>query len=310
MAIEDQRVMHKVLITGGSGLLGSNTAKLATPKFDVYATYNESEINMKNVHFFRIDLTKKEQLAKIEKIKADFMIHCVALTDVDYCERNPDKAYNQNVLTSINVAEIAGKIGAYLIHISTDSIFDGTKGNYKEDDMPNPINVYGKTKLEAEQKVASIHSHSCIVRTNIYGWNKRDKFSLAEWMLDKLTNNEELPALEDIHFSPILVNDLAEILFKLQEKKYEGIIHIAGSETYSKLDFAYMIAELFDLDRSLIKPIRIRELELRAPRAKNTSLNIGKAENILKVHLPGVRQGLEKMKRLREEGYVQELKHG
>ena len=163
--------MKRLLITGGSGLLGSNIAKLATSKFDVHATYNENEVNMKNVHFFGIDLTRKEQLAKIEKIKPDFIIHCAALTDVDDCEGNPDKAYNQNVLTSINVASIARKIGAYLIHISTDSVFDGTKGNYKEDDTPNPINVYGKTKLEAEQKVTSIQPDSCIVRTNIYGWN-------------------------------------------------------------------------------------------------------------------------------------------
>ena len=302
--------MNKVLITGGSGLLGSNIAKLATSKFDVYATYNKNEVNIKNVHFFQIDLTKKEQLVKIERIKPAFIIHCVALTNVDHCEGHPNEAYNQNVVASINIAEIAKKIGTHLIHISTDSVFDGTKGNYKENEIPNPINIYGKTKLEAEQKISSIHSHSCIVRTNIYGWNKRDKFSLAEWMLNKLTNNEELPALKDIYFSPILVNDLAEALFKLQEKKYEGIIHIAGSETCSKLDFAYIIAEVFDLDKSLIKPISIHELGLKAPRGRNTSLNISKAGGFLKEDLARVREGLEKMKRLREEGYIEKLRHG
>jgi dTDP-4-dehydrorhamnose reductase len=302
--------MNKILITGGSGLLGSNIVKLATSKFEVYATYNKNEVGMKDVHFFQIDLTKKEQLVKIKQISPDFIIHCAALTNVDYCEDNPNEAYNQNVLASVNIAEIAQKVGAYLIHISTDSVFDGTKGNYKEDDMPNPINVYGRTKFEAEQKVYSICSRSCIVLTNIYGWNKRDKFSLAEWMLNKLTNNEELPALKDIYFSPIIVNDLAEALFKLQEKKNEGIIHIAGSETCSKLDFAYMIAEVFDRDKSLIKPVSIHELGLKAPRGKNTSLNVSKAEKILKEHLPKVKEGLEKMKKLREEGYVEELKYG
>ena len=302
--------MNKILITGGSGLLGSNLSKLATSKFEVYATYNKNEVGMKDVHFFQIDLTKKEQLVKIEQIRPDFIIHCAALTNVDYCEDNPNETYNQNVLASINITEIAPKIGAYLIHISTDSVFDGAKGNYKEDDMPNPINVYGKTKLEAEQKILSIHAYSCIVRTNIYGWNKRDKFSLAEWMLNKLTNNEELPALKDIYFSPILVNDLAEVLFKLQEKKYEGIVHIAGSETCSKLDFAYIIAEVFGLDKSLIKPISIHELGLKAPRGRNTSLNVSKAEKILKEHLPKAKDGLVKMKKLHEEGYVEELKYG
>lgn len=302
--------MNKILITGGSGLLGSNIAKLATLKFDVYATYNKNEVSMEDIHFFQIDLTKKEQLVKIELIRPNFIIHCAALTTVDYCEGHPNEAYIQNVLVSVHIAEIARKIGAYLIHISTDSVFDGTTGDYKENDIPNPINIYGRTKLEAEQKISSIHSHSCIVRTNIYGWNKRDKFSLAEWMLNKLTNNEELPALKDIYFSPILVNDLAEALFKLQEIKYAGIIHIAGSEICSKLDFAYMIAEVFDLDKSLIKPVNIHELELKAPRGKNISLNVSKAERILKERLPKVKEGLKKMKNLREKGYIEELKYG
>ena len=301
--------MNKLLITGGSGLLGSNIAKLAATKFDVYATYNKNEVRMKDVHFFHVDLTKKEQLVKIEQISPDLIIHCAALTNVDYCESHPNAAYDQNILASVNMAEIAQKIGVYLIHISTDSVFDGTKGNYKEDDMPNPINIYGKTKLEAEQKISSIHPHSCIVRTNIYGWNKRDKFSLAEWMLNKLTNNDELLGLKDVFFSPIFVNDLAEVLFKLEEKNYKDIIHIAGSEMCSKLDFAYTIAEVFDLDKGLIKPTSIHELGLKAPRGKNISLNVSKAEKILKVHLPKVKEGLVEMKKLHEEGYVKELKY-
>jgi dTDP-4-dehydrorhamnose reductase len=301
--------MNKILITGGSGLLGSNIAKLAATKFDVYATYNKNEVKMKSVHFFHADLTKKEQLVKIEQISPDFIIHCAAVTNVDYCESHPNVAYDQNVLASVNMAEIAKKIGAYLLHVSTDSVFDGTKGNYKEEDMANPINIYGRTKLEAEQKISSILSHSCIVRTNFYGWNKRDKFSLAEWMLNKLTNNEELSGLKDVYFSPIFVNGLVELLFKLQERKYKGIIHIAGREACSKLDFAYILAEVFDLDRGLIKPVSILELGLKAPRGKNISLNVSKAEKKLKVLLPTVKEGLEEMKKLREEGYVKELKY-
>jgi dTDP-4-dehydrorhamnose reductase len=301
--------MNRIVITGGSGLLGSNISKLATSKFNVYATYSKNEVSMKDVHFFQIDLTKKENLIKIKQIEPNFIIHCAALTNVDYCEEYPKEAYNQNVLASIHIAEVAKKTGSYLIFISTDSVFNGEKGDYKENDTPNPINIYGKTKLEAEKKVLSIYPHSCVVRTNIYGWNKIDKFTLAEWMLNKLTNNEELPGLKDIYFSPMLVNNLAKILFKLQEIKYEGIIHITGSESCSKLDFAYKIAETFNLDKSVIKPISIHELRLKAPRGKNTSLNVSKAEKILEIHLPNVRDGLKQMKKLREEGYSERLKY-
>lgn len=301
--------MNNILITGGSGLLGSNIAKLATSKFNVYATYSKNEVSMNGVSFFQIDLTEKKNLIKIEQIEPNFIIHCAALTNVDYCEEHSNEAYNQNVLASIYIAEVAKEIGSFLIYISTDSVFNGKKGDYKESDTPNPINIYGKTKLEAEQKVLSIYPHSCIVRTNIYGWDKLDKFSLAEWMLDKLTINKELPGLKDIYFSPILVNNLIKMLFKLQEEKYEGIIHIAGSESCSKLDFAYKIAEVFGLDKRLIKPVGIDELGLKAARGKNTSLNVSKAEKILKEHLPSVEKGLKEMNRLLKEGYVEKLKY-
>jgi dTDP-4-dehydrorhamnose reductase len=302
--------MDKIFITGGSGLLGSNIAKEALSKFDVYASFNKNQVGIKGVHFLQMDLAEREQLIKIKRIKPHFIIHCAALADIDYCEEHPGQAYRQNVLGSINIAEAAKEMGAYLIHISTDNVFDGTKGNCKEEDITNPINVYGRTKLEAEQKISSICAHSCIVRTNIYGWNKRNKFSLAEWMLNKLTALEELPGLKDIYFSPILVNDLIKALFKLQEKKYRGIIHIAASETCSKLDFAYMLADVFALNKNLIKPVSIHEIELKAPRGKNMSLNAAKAQEVLEMSFSKVKEGLERMKQLREEGYVQELKCG
>lgn len=302
--------MDKILITGGSGLLGSNIAKMAISKFDVYASYNKNVVSMKGVNFFQVDLTETEQLAQIQQIRPDFIIHCAALTNVDYCQEHPDQAYKQNVLASINIAETAKDIGAYIIHISTDSVFDGEKGGYKEDDATNPLNVYAKTKLEAEERVRSIYPYSCIVRTNFYGWNKTDKFSLAEWMLNKLTNNEELPGLEDIYFSPILVNDLIKALFELKKKVYRGVIHIAGDEVCSKLDFARILAKVFDFDKGLIKPISVHKLGLRAPRGTDTSLNISKAEKVLETRLPKVEDGLQRMKKLRVQGYVEELKYG
>lgn len=302
--------MDKIFITGGSGLLGSNIAKLAVSEFKVYATYNKNKVSMKDAQFSQIDLTKKEQLTKLKKINPDVIIHCAALTNVDYCEGNPNEAYKQNVLASINIAEIAKEIGSYLLHISTDSVFDGTKGNYREEDIPNPVNVYGKTKWEAEQKVSLIYPQSCIVRTNIYGWNKINKFSLAEWMLNKLIHQEELCGITDVYFSPLLVNDLALALFKLREKRYSGIIHVSGRESCSKLEFACALAEVFNLDKTLIKPVKLADIDLTAPRGMNIPLDVSRAEKFLHESLPDVKQGLKKMKKLRDEGYVIDLKYG
>ncbi|MBA7704343.1 dTDP-4-dehydrorhamnose reductase [subsurface metagenome] len=265
---------------------------------------------MRRVQSFQMDLSKAENFKEFADIRPNFIIHCAALTNVDYCEEHPMEAHQINTIMSTLVAQKARQIGAYLIHISTDFVFDGIRGNYDEKDIPNPINVYGRTKLEAEQKVISILPAACIVRTVIYGWNYQSKFSLAEWMISKLKNQEKLTAFRDVQFSPILVNDLAAILFKLEEEKYAGIIHIAAREACSKFEFAKLIAKIFNLDRTLIEPISIDQLELKAPRGKNNSLSVDRAEKILNMKLPTVEDGLEKMRKLQQFGYSGELRNG
>lgn len=277
--------------------MGNNIAKLAVSKFDVYATYHKNKISLKDVNFIAIDLSQKEDLEKINEINPDFIIHCAALTNIDFCEENPQEAYNHNVLASSNIAQLAKETGAYFIHISTDCVFDGKNGNYKEEDRTNPINIYGKTKLEAEQKVLSIAPGSCVVRTNIYGWNELDKLSLAEWMIDKFKTKSELPGFKDVWFSPIFVNDLTDVLFQLFEKKYAGVIHIASREAITKLAFAQAIAEVFGYDSKIIKPVSFRDVGLKAPRGQNMSLNVMKAQGILKEQLSDIRDGLKRMKK-------------
>ena len=302
--------MEKIFVTGGSGLFGSNIVMAARSRFEVYASYNKYRVEMSGARFLKVDITDKSQLKQIEQFNPDLIIHCAALTNIDVCEDDTDEAYRQNVLTSRNIAELANQTAAYLIHISTDAVFDGRRGNYSETDKPNPISVYGKTKLYAEHEVLSIHPSSSVVRTNFYGWNKRDKFSLAEWMLKKLENNDELSAFKDIIYSPILVNDLIVQLFVLYDKKFSGTIHLAGGESCSKLDFANLLAEVFALDKSLIKATSINDLNLRAPRGKNINLDVSRAQELLNTPLPKVREGLVEMKCLRERGYVEALKHG
>ena len=290
--------------------MGSNIVMAARPRFEVYASYNKNKVEMSGAKFLKADLTDKSQLKDIEQINPDLIIHCAALTNIDLCEDDPDQAYRQNVLASGNIAELANQTGAYLIHVSTDAVFDGKRGNYSEADKPNPVSVYGKTKLHAEHEVLSIHPSSCVVRTNIYGWNKRDKFSLAEWMLNKLENNDELPAFKDIIYSPILVNDLIVQLFALYDKKFSGTIHLAGGESCSKLDFANVLAEVFALDQSLIKATSINDMDFKASRGKNINLDVSRAQELLNTSLPKTREGLVEMKRLRERSYVEALKHG
>ncbi len=302
--------MDKIFVTGGSGLLGSNIVMAAKSRFEVWASYYRNQVEMSGARFLQMDLTDKSQLGSIQQFNPDLIIHCAALTNIDVCEDDPAEAYRQNVLATRNVAELANQTEAYLIHISTDAVFDGERGNYRETDEPNPISVYGQTKLRAEQELLSIHPSSAVVRTNIYGWNKLDKFSLAEWMLSKLENSEELPAFSDVIYSPLLVNDLVVRLFALYDNMFSGILHLAGGQSCSKMDFANVVAEVFERDKHLIKETSVNDVNLRAPRGRNISLDVSRAQDVLNTSLPNVREGLVEMKQLRERGYVEALKHG
>ncbi|MEN7982571.1 MAG: SDR family oxidoreductase, partial [Nanoarchaeota archaeon] len=172
--------MGKVLITGGSGLLGSNLAEIFCKDFEVFIIFNKNPVKIDYCNEMKIDLIDFENVEKIiKKINPLIIIHCAALTNVDYCEKNPKEAKEINCDSTKNLARIGKEIGAKFIYISTDSIFDGETGGYSENDIPNPINVYAKTKLEGEEEVRKINGNYIIIRTNIYGKNKIQKFSLA-----------------------------------------------------------------------------------------------------------------------------------
>jgi len=290
--------MQRLLITGGSGLLGSNLAKLAVNRFKTYATYYNHPTKINQINFIQLDLSNQSQLSRLELIKPQLIIHCAALTNVDYCQSYPQEAFRHNVIASENIAHLAKKFNACLIHISTDAVFDGQKGNYQETDLARPINVYAQTKLTAEHKVLSIYPSSCIIRTNIYGRSYHSKLCLAEWMISRLAQNQELPGLKDVYFSPILVNHLGKFLLKLVKTNHSGILHLGGSQSISKLKFAHQIAQIFNLDSDLIKPTTLKDLKLTAPRGKNISLNSSQAQKLLGMKLPNIRTGLIEMKRL------------
>jgi dTDP-4-dehydrorhamnose reductase len=297
----------KILITGANGLLGSNLCTMYSMQNEVYAT-DIIKPDLPKCQNYKLDILDKKDLLLVEKIKPDLIVHCAALVNVDFCEEHPEDADKINHIGARNIAEVSKKAGSYLIHISTDSIFDGRSGNYKEDDKPNPINAYAKTKLEAENAVQKTGGNYAITRTNIYGWNRQNKESLAEWMLHKLERKEELPAVNDVYFSPILVNNLGEVILELYSLKYKGILHVCGSESCSKLDFAKRLCNVFKLDSKLIKPISKNSLNFKAKRPDNMSLNCSKAKGLLKTRLLNVEEGLKRFKELRENGFMEELR--
>lgn len=289
--------MTRLLVTGGSGLLGSTVACCGTELYEaVMTTYLSRPVDYEGVNCRKVDLTDETQTQSLSAFEPDLVIHCAAMTDVDQCEREPNKAERCNVKMSEHVAHLAAETGARLIHISTDAVFDGKRDNYTTDDDPNPANIYGQTKLSSEFSVQQIHNNSVVVRTSIYGWNPVSGQSLAEWMLSKLRNGETLPAFSDAYFTPIYTGDLAKCLFELGDRNFNDTLHIAGRTRCSKLEFAKAIAEVFELDSGLIQPTSIDDVDFEAPRGKDLSLSVKQARNLLDCSLPTLRNGLESMR--------------
>lgn len=298
-----------VLITGASGLLGANLVlEWLARGWSPTALYRKHAVSL-GVPAFAIDLCDRQRVRElIEKERPRWIVHCAAATNVDWCEDHPTECHQVNVDASRYLAEAAKAVGARFIYISTDAVFDGNGSNYAETDAVCPVNVYAKSKVLAEQVVNETLPESLIVRTNIYGWNLQDKLSLAEWMLKNFEFGTRFQGFDDVIFSPILANDLADALAEMMARELTGTFHVAGSESCSKFAFAEKIAEVFGLDRSLVERSQVDEIPLRAKRPRNMSLNVAKVRQALGHRTPGIREGLVRFKLLRANGSVERLK--
>ena len=265
----------KVFITGGSGLLGSKVAEIALERgYDVYSGYsvNKPEFG-KSVKF---DLAYPDSVVKvISDIRPDVIIHSAALTDVDRCEVERELAYKINVEGTKIVAEMARKLGSFMVYISTDYVFDGSIGMYREDDETNPANYYGYTKLLGEKYCQDF----CIARTCvIYGAKPASgKINFALWLINKLENGESVKIVTDQFITPTLNTNLAKMLLEIAERKPVGIFHLAGATRISRFEFALEIAREFGLDESLIVPSKMDEINWIAKRPRDSSLDTSKA---------------------------------
>lgn len=301
------------MITGANGMLGANLCTMYAKENEVFAT-DKNIPDFLGCHNFKLDITDEKDLKLVGQINPDMIIHCAALVNVDYCDEHPEEALKVNCAGTKKLArESVAVRGAdcRFIYISSDAVFDGISGNYEENSTPNPINEYGKSKLCAERAIISECNEDrnfIIIRTNIIGWNRRDKYSLAEWMLHQLETGQEFPAIKDVFFSPILVNNLGDIILELAKKKYQGIIHVAGSKGCSKLEFARIIAETFGLDASVIVPSSLADLNLKAKRAQNMILDVSRAKRILMTPMLDVEDGIRRFKELKESGFYDALK--
>jgi len=283
----------RILITGGSGLLGSNTAGAAAEDFEVYATYNSHVSQIPGCQFVYLDIADKRQVLSVfKKVKPNLVIHTAGLVNVDYCEEHEDEVWMLNVDGTENVALATKEVGAKMVYISTDSVFDGKKGMYNEEDIPNPLTVYARTKLAGEERVQHLLPDSVIVRTAFYGWSLHGRGSLAEWVVDSLREGKRLKMWSDAFFTPILVNNLAEVLLAMYQQDLSGIYHVGGRERCSKYAFGQELARAFGLDENRIEPSSMDEAGLRAPRPRDPSLDSTKVSRVIDTKLLDIKSGI------------------
>lgn len=268
----------RIFITGGGGLLGSKLAEIALKEgHEVFSGYNHNFPEKGEP--VKLDLAVDSSISKaVGLAQPKVVFHTAALTDVDMCEVEQDLACRINIRGTKLLAEMAKNVGAFLVYVSTDYVFDGYKGMYREDDTTNPINNYGYTKLLGE-KYADCVARTCV----IYGSRPSSgKVNFALWILDKLRKGEGIKIVRDQYISPTLNTNLAGMLLEAGERRLTGIYHLAGATRISRYDYACRIADVFELDKCLIAPSKIADIGWKAKRPMDSSMDVSKATQLFK----------------------------
>jgi dTDP-4-dehydrorhamnose reductase len=298
----------KILVTGASGLLGSNVCKEYSSQFHVFGTYFKHRFAIANCTLIGLDLT--EGTGELGRIRPDVVIHCAGEADVDACEADPGRARRSILTMTQNVLAFAEENQAFLIHFSTDSLFNGKDGSHGEEDLLDPINVYSELKAEAESYIQTHYGQYCIVRGRFYGWNIRDKLCFAEQVISRLREGREIMCYEANYSTQILANNVAAIMKEIISNRITGVFNIVESTKLSRYAFARMIAQVFELPVELVRAVPFNENNFQAARPRDTSLSNAKARSVFRTPILSSKEGLEEMRRLEECGYRQALKNG
>lgn len=283
-----------VVISGTSGLLGSHLMGILSRRCIAIGIYRQAPDGKQPGHWASCDLTDSKQIQQLAWYQPDVIIHCAAMTGVDACQRQRAQAYAINTVASRMLAKLAAKIGAHLIYISSDYVFDGNRGWYIEEDTAHPINFYGLTKLAGEKEIQRYASQWTILRTTFFGRHPRGT-GMVEWLEDNLSNGFEIFGIANQYFSPLWVGNLAEIIVEVAQRELTGIWHLAATERMSKHNFLLQAARALELPSKLIGESQLEQMDFSAPRPLDTSLSTKKASKFLETPLLSVCEGLEAM---------------
>lgn len=273
--------MKTILIAGTNGLLGQKLFQIFNEKFQIIATGMEDRFypNPNNGKYRQFDITDATQCKELfSELKPEVVINAASVTNVDACETEKEECWNVNVKGLENLAKAAKRNMTKLIHVSTDYVFDGEDGPYSEEDRPNPLGYYGKSKLASENVCRMVGIPFAIIRTSVlYGLGVDVKSNFFLWLNDSLKQHKEVNIVTDQFNTPTLVDDLASGILQLIEKSAYGLFNLSGREYVNRYDFAASLADVFGYDKSLIHPITTDQLKQNAERPMKGGLKIDKA---------------------------------
>ena len=281
--------MTTILITGASGQLGMSLKKIFNSKYEIISTTRNNTSGGSSIY---LDVTNPMLFKEVvEMTNPDLVVNLAAMTSVDLCEKNPELAY------SINIGGVDNLVNAFrgpIIHVSTDYVFDGESGPYKEEDTTNPLNVYGLSKLESEKLLLDQSEDGLVIRSNVlYDYSSKSEASFLNWVVESLNQEKEISVVEDQWNNPTWTGSLAVVIDRAIDTQVTGLVHWGDGDLVSRFDFANKIADAFNLKKSLIKPILTSELNQTAKRPLKSGLTSDYAQNILNLEPPTIKECLE-----------------
>ena len=290
----------KVLLTGASGFLGFNLMSLLKTEFELYGTYCANPPPIEGYRFIKLDVTSPENVKEVlEAIEPEVIIHAAAKADVDFCESNHDVSFEINVRGSENLVKQSELIGARFIYLSTDLVFDGEDGDYSENDKPNPTNLYGLTKLEAEKRVLNLSQKALVLRLSLlYGNRGHSNVGFVYRLLESLKTGRSFKLFTDQYRTPLYLEDVAEALKRIVlDMNFRGLYHLGGPERVSRWEFGQVLAEVFGFSEKLLLPIKMEDFPEMLTRPRDCSLNSSRLCKKMNLHPLSVKEGLQNLKR-------------
>jgi dTDP-4-dehydrorhamnose reductase len=300
--------MKKIFITGGNGLLGQKLVDLYLTKSNKQLVVTAKGVcrhpQKDHLNYIDLDITHQEQVQRVlNQVRPDCVIHTAAMTNVDACETDKEGCDALNVEAVQYMIDACNAIGAHLIHISTDFIFDGSHGPLTEEEMPNPLSYYGWSKLKGEQLVLGQSSNFAILRTVlVFGVvSDMSRSNIVLWAKGALENKSPIKVVNDQFRTPTLAEDLAMGCYLAEDQQAKGIYNISGKDFMSIDQLVERVADFWGYDKSIINTIASDTLNQAAKRPPITGFIIEKAQKDLGYNPHTFEEGLALVKKQLEE---------